>query len=142
MPPLTSDTCLQYSQTFSTCPQTGPTWRTVALSAINAQNNSHVSSIELVWLCFSAHTPRQIQCIKHSSALADSKAKTLGSIFRKFNISAAMCRTGNLKTGKSQNHKFSGNKSPGKYTRYTVSHFLFVLHFLKLYDGLKNRNNS
>ena len=119
--------CLQYSQGFSTCPQTGPTWCNAALSAINAHNNrvSHVSSIELVWLCFSARTPRHIQCTKHSSALTDSKAKTLGGIFGKFNISAAMCRTGNLKTGKSQNHQFSGNKSLGKYTRYTV----FALHF-------------
>ena len=112
--------CLQYSQSFSTRPRTGPTWCNAALSAINAQ--SHVSSIELVWLCFSPRTPRHVQCTKHSSALTDSKAKTLGSIFGKFNISAAMCRTGNLKTGKSQNHQFSGNKSPGKYTRYTVYH--------------------
>ena len=110
--------CLHYSQSFSTCPRTGLTWCNAALSAINAQ--SHVSSIELVWLCFSARTPRHIQCTKHLSALTDSKAKTLGSIFGKFNISAAMCRTGNLKKGKSQNHQFSGNKSPGKYTRYTV----------------------
>ena len=110
--------CLQYSQSFSTCPRTGPTWCNAALNAINAQ--SHVSSIELVWLCFSARTPRHIQCTKHSSALTDSKPKTLGSMIGKFNISAAMCRTGNLKTGKSQNHQFSGNKSPGKYTRYTV----------------------
>ena len=122
VPPLTSDTCLQYSLSFSTCPRTGPTWCNAALSSINAQNNrvSHVSSFELVWLCFSARTPRHIQCTKHLSALTDSKAKTLGSIFGKFNISAAMCRTGNLKTGKSQNHQFSGNKSHGKYTRYTV----------------------
>ena len=117
-----SDACLQYSQSFSTCPRTGLTCCNAALSAINAQNNrvSLVSSIELVWLCFSARTPRHIQCTKHSSALTDSKAKTLGSIFGKFNISATMCRTGNLKTGKSQNHQFSENKSPGKYTRYTV----------------------
>ena len=40
--------------------------------------------------------------------------------FGKFNISAAMCMTGNKKTGKSRKHHFSGNKSPGKYTRYTV----------------------
>ena len=122
--PLTSDTCLQYSQSFSTCPRTGPTWCNAALSTINAQNNS-VSSIELVWLCLSARTPRHIQCTKHSSALNDSKAQTLWSIFGKFNISAAMCRTGNLKTGKSQNHQFSGNKSPGKYTRYTVFVLLY-----------------
>ena len=117
-----SVTCLQYSQSFSTCPRTGLTWCNAALSAINAQNNrvSHVSSIELVWLCFSARTSRHIQCTKHSSALTDSKAKTRCSIFGKFNVSAAMFRTGNLKTGKSQNHKFSGNKSPGKYTRYIV----------------------
>ena len=128
VPPLTSDTCLQYSQRFSTCPRTGPTRCNAALSAINAQNNSvsHISSIELVWLCFSAHTPRHIQCTKHSSALTDSKPKTLGSIFGKFNISAAMCRTGNLKTGKSQNHQFSGNKSPGKYTRYTVYIYIYI----------------
>ena len=128
--PLTSDTCLQYSQSFSTCPRTGPTWCNAALSAFNAQNNSvsRVSSIELVWLCLSARTPRHIQCTKHSSALKDSKAQTLGSIFWKFNISAAMCRTGNFKTGKSQNHQLSGNKSPGKYTRYTVS-LLRTFHF-------------
>ena len=49
--------CLQYSQSFSTCPRTGPTWIYAALIAINAQNNSasHVSSIELSWLCCSAH---------------------------------------------------------------------------------------
>ena len=97
VPSLTSDTCLQYSQSFSTCPQTGPTWCNAALSAINVQNNraSHVSSIELGWLCCSARAPQHIQCTKHSSALIDSEAKTLGSIFGKFNISAAMCRTGN-----------------------------------------------
>ena len=107
---------------FSTCPRTGPTWCNAALSAINAHSNrvSPVSSIELVWLCFSARTPRHIQCTQHSFVLPDSKAKTLSSIFEKFNISAAMCRTGNLKTGKSQNHQFSGNKSPGKFNRYTV----------------------
>ena len=139
MPPLTSDTCLQYSQSFSTCPRTGPTWCTAALSAINAQSNrvSHVNSIELVWLCFSAHIPRHIPCTKHSSALTDSKAKTLGSIFGKFNISAAMCRTGNLKTGKSQNHQFSGNKSSGKYTRYTV-HNCYRKCFLKIEIRLNN----
>ena len=114
VPPLTSDTCLQYSQSFSACPRTGPTWRNAALSAINAQDNrvSHGSSIELVWLCFSASTPRHIQCTKHSSALTDSKAKTLGSIIGKFNIRAAMCRTGNLKTGKSQNHQVFGYYPP------------------------------
>ena len=63
-------------------------------------------------------TPRHIQCIQHSSVLIDSEAKT--HTFGKFNISAAMYRTGNLKTGKSRKHHFSGNKSPGKYTRYTV----------------------
>ena len=129
VPPLTSDTCLQYSQSFSTCPRTGQTWCNAALSAINAHCNrvSPVSSIELVWLCFTARTPRHIQCTQHSSALTDSKAKTPRSIFGKFNISAAMCRTGNLKTGKSQNHQFLGNKSPWKYTRYTVYHcFIFL----------------
>ena len=49
-----------------------------------------------------------------------------------------MCRTGNLKTGKSQNHKFSGNKSPGKYTRYTVIEKLKVKFFKKKTEKQKS----
>ena len=72
-----------------------------------------------IWLAFLFCTyifsTRTFVCNKRSGA------KTLGSINAKFSISAAVYGPGKWKTGKSWNHHFSGNKSPGKYTRYTIS---------------------
>ena len=72
---------MQYSQGFSTCPRTGPTWIYAALIAINAQNNraSRVSSIEPGWLCCPAHhgtfsggSPTQAQsAIQHPTTSRD-----------------------------------------------------------------------